>query len=61
MKIIKLYGIAELGRMLDWSTEKTRVYYTRNKFIDPSYKVGERPLWTEEQTEIIVNKIKGVK
>jgi hypothetical protein len=59
MKANKLFGIAELGKMLEWSTEKTSVYYTRNKFVDPSYIVGKRPLWTKEQIEIIVQKIKG--
>jgi hypothetical protein len=55
----KLYGTAELGKLLGWSTEKTSVYYNRNKFITPAYKVGKRPLWTKEQIEIIVNKLRG--
>jgi hypothetical protein len=59
MKVKKLYGTAEVGKMLGWSTEKTSVYYTRNKLINPAYKVGKRPLWTKEQTEIIIQKIKG--
>lgn len=60
MEIKKLINIAELGKMLGWTTEKTHVYYNRGKFIEPAYIVGTRPAWTKEQAESIVNKIKGV-
>jgi hypothetical protein len=58
-KPIQLLGIAELGKVLNWRTEKTHVYYSRGKFIEPAFMVGKRPAWTEDQAKEIVNKIKG--
>lgn len=49
--MINYYGIAELAKMLNWTTEKTHVYYKRNKFKQPVAMVGMRPLWSKEQIE----------
>jgi len=47
-----LYGIKEFGDMIDWSRQKTAVYYQRGKLPEPHALVGgKRPVWTREQIE----------
>lgn len=55
---MKFYGIAELAKELEWSTEKTHVYFTRKKFVEPDSMVGSRPLWTKDQLKKIVKEHK---
>lgn len=51
MNTLEYYGIAELARALGWTNQKTYLYYTRKKFLEPVAYVTERPLWTKNQIE----------
>jgi hypothetical protein len=51
------YGIAELAKELNWTTEKTHVYFKRGKFRNPAAMVGNRPLWTLMQITQITKEV----
>jgi len=53
---MEFYGITELAKALNWSTQKAHAYYTRKKFLEPVAYAGSRPLWKKSQVEEMASK-----